>query len=286
MKGLRRLWWAWCDACIRVADSRFLAATMDGIVRIGTRVGRALPKLYKSGVAEGLGAWLDKLTLNDDPVLAGPRGRVMAFVRRKGRVWIKIRIATILLVAAAIAMLLKNSAPSKWVCAGMAFSWLGAAMLMEFKPISAMVRQVFLWGMFCYALAQLCYIHALRLLYIASGSYMHWPMWALAGFFCLLSVLEMCRSVLPNTRQPIALRVGALPYAMLVSTMCGFAVAVCIATVGKGWLVMLAGILFYLSDMLVALNTLGGLRMQRRDFWVWILYAPAQLLLVWGVTLL
>lgn len=280
MDTLKKLWWTWCDACVAVARSRPLARLWRWLKRTGNWLADLLTG--QTGIAEGLGGWLDRLTLNDDPVFLRQRRWLSAFLERNGSQWFKIRLSALLLLSAGLVAVLHGGPASAWIAVGMGVSFIGDALLMEYRPISRLVRQFFLWGMIAFAAAQVCYIVALRPLYFQGGSYMMWPMYTMIGIYLVVSLLELLRTVLFNKRQPVLLRLCTLPYAALVSTMAGTAAGVCIATAGRGWALLLAGLLFYVSDMLVALTNFGSLKMRHRDFWVWLLYVPAQLLLILG----
>ena len=54
----------------------------------------------------------------------------------------------------------------------------------------------------------------------------------------------------------------------------------------RGSTMLLGGLLFYVSDTLIALNSFGSLRLKYQDLAIWTLYAPAQALLIAGVWLL
>jgi hypothetical protein len=256
------------------------------VLRLVRRVCGKLRGLWQVGLAEGVGGWLDRLTLGDAPVLAGLRAKLAAFVHARGPVWFKIRISTALLVAACLAMVFSPGGgvgtPSAWVALGMGFSWVGDALLMRYPPARRAVRQYFLWSIAFFAAAQCCYIRMLYGLYAGAGDGTHWPMWLAVLIYAGTAMVAMCAFILPNEHQPLVLRLAAIPYALLVSWMAGSAVAVCVVTVGRGALLMAGGLLFYLSDALVTQARLGSVRLRYADFWIWVTYAPAQLFLILG----
>ncbi len=196
--------------------------------------------------------------------------------------YFRIRISAALMVLAALLALFHPGPVMGLICAGMGFSFLGDAMLMEYPPIRSLVRQYFLWGMGFFAVAQALYTRALWLLYARGSGNLQWPLWLMIALFVIAGLVFMAWIVLFRHRQPLVLRIGATIYSVLVATMAGSAVAVCIATVGRGWPLLIGGPLFMISDLLIALRDFSGADMERGDTWIWLTYVPAQLLLIVG----
>ena len=71
-----------------------------------------------------------------------------------------------------------------------------------------------------------------------------------------------------------------------MSLMAASACALFAAHPLRGCTMLLGGLLFYVSDTLIALNSFGSLRLKYPDLAIWALYAPAQALLIVGVWLL
>ena len=261
----------------------------------GTGLYRVLEKAFQFMTDNRVSKWMDRFTYvrRLPPELQDTRRRSVrlraawrGFLARGGAAWIKIRVSALLVGLAALLLVRERSAAMAWMCAGMGFSWLGDAMLMQYPPIRRAVRQYFLWGMGFFALAQGMYLMGLWTAYWRVGSQVTWPVWLLCGVYCLVALGELCWMVLPNRGQPLALRLGALVYALLLSLMAGLAAAVCVATRGRAWALLLGGLSFFVSDMLIALTDYGSLRLKHRDFWIWATYAPAQLLLLLGMAAL
>lgn len=235
-----------------------------------------------------MGGLLDEMTLND----AKPFRRTRAWMKY---VWrqaaeneqaVKIRISAMLVLTAGILTAIHPQKPMALVCAGIGFSFFGDAMIMQYPPIRGMVRQYFLWGMGCFAVAQILYQRAMLGLYLRAGSTAMWPVWIMVAAFCLLALILLCARVLFRPNQPLALRIGALVYALLLASMTGSTAAACIATAGRGWPLLAGGLLFMISDLLIALTYLGGVHLEHKEFWIWVTYVPAQLLLIFGTAAL
>ncbi len=265
-----------------------MAELWEKLKRAIKRAGKFLGDIGRLLTEPVLGGMLDELTLND----AKPFGRTRAWAKRLWRnaaeneQAVKIRISAILVLLASILTVIHPHRAMALVCAGVGFSFFGDAMIMRYPPIAKLVRQYFLWGMGCFAVAQILYQRAMLALYLGTGATAMWPLWIMVVAFGLLVLILLCAAVLFRPNQPLVLRAGALVYALLLAAMTGSTVAVCIATAGRGWPLMFGGLLFMISDLLIALTNLGGVHLEHREFWIWVTYVPAQLLLIFGTAAL
>jgi len=187
--------------------------------------------------------------------------------------------------------------PWHWlVCAALGFSWLGDAMLSRYAPLAHRVRDPFVAGMGCFALAQIVYIIALRGAMHTLPT-MHMPKpgailgisvigttlpvcWLAVVFFWLLTVLR--------TDQAHPLKIAVLLYGLIVSTMAAYACAAAFTGTGFVWILPLGGLLFMFSDACIALRLFQD-RFQNKTFYevaVWGTYVPAQICLLLGVFIL
>lgn len=206
--------------------------------------------------------------------------RAARYVRNER--YVKIRTSAALVMLAGIMTAFHPRAPMALVCAGMGFAFFGDAMLMQYPPIRDKVRQYYLWGMACFAVTQTLYARAMWLLYTRASGNILWPI-QLTVFLAIAGALVfMGRVALFSRKQPLILRIGATLYALLVAAMAGGAVAVCFAMAGRGWMLLTGGLLFFLSDSIIALNDFGGSSMDHKDAWIWFTYVAAQILLILG----
>lgn len=202
---------------------------------------------------------------------------------QKHRMSVKMILTTLLLVLSMVLVLLDTNRTTALMCAGMGFSWLADAMLMGYPPVRRGFRQYFLWGMGGFACAQIAYTSAFMNVYAktqgADGLFVYLGTW---GIFALAGALIWLACIAFNHKQLAVLRVGTLVYAMLVSAMTAAACVVAISTTGRVWWLIPGAIFFYISDMMIALFDFGSVKVKHPDGWIWLFYAPAQLLLITG----
>ena len=203
-------------------------------------------------------------------------------VYQRHRMTIKIVISTCLLTLSMVLLLLFTHRTSALMCAGMGFSWLADAMLMQYPPVRRGVRQYFLWGMAGFACAMACYIGAFLGIYTHTQGVSGFVFYGAWAVFATAAVVIWLCSIATNGQQLLLLRLGTLGYALLVSAMAAAASAVTIATAGRVWWLIPGAICFFVSDMLIALFDFGSVRVKYPDGWIWLFYAPAQLLLLTG----
>lgn len=245
-----------------------------------------LTRFVSHGADERVASWLDQYTLQAGPPLVRTRAFLLRLFQPPHNMKVKITLSTLLWLLALLLKVLMGGRIASFMLLGMTLCWFGDALLMRYPPVSRWVRQYFLWGMSAFALAQIFYLSALWQLYFAAASQTHWVLFSALAATEGTALIILSRTVLPNRRQPLPLRLGALAYALLIGAMAGFSLAVCIATVGRGWAVMLGGLLFFTSDMLIALMDFGGLRTPYREVSIWSTYVPAQMCLIIGAALL
>lgn len=264
------LWSAVCAPFLRLWRKPFVRRIVEGVRKLGVFLTEPV-----------LGGYLDAYTSDNEPPFQRFRTRLARLAKNESVVnAIKIRISALLVLWAAILTAAHPGAPMALVCAGMGFSFFGDAMLMQYPPIRNMVRQYFLWGMGFFGAAQVCYLRAMWMLYARVRGVHPWPMYVAMSLYGLYALVLVGRLILFRPRQPLALRIGATVYAMLVAAMAGAAAAACFSTAGRGWGLLVGGLLFFISDMLIALTDFGGLKLAHKEAWIWGTYVPAQVLLI------
>lgn len=239
---------------------------------------------------EGFSSWQDDIANKSEKVvveLADKQKR--RFTRTIERFYRKdfrrtsLYVTTLLVLLSVILLCIRPNRYTALACAAMALSWIGDTMLMQFKPISNRVRQYFLWGMGAFGCAMLVYSYTLLSIFsfMSGGELMLW--WCFFAVFVFAGLLIWIFSIARNSNQILALRIGTLGYGILVSAMAASACSVAIASNGKAFILLFAGISFFISDMLIALCDFGSLKLKYRGLWIWLFYAPAQLMLLIGI---
>lgn len=196
---------------------------------------------------------------------------------------IKIVLSSLLLAFAGTACVFNPNAFTALGCAAMGFSWLGDALLMQYPPVARRLRQYFLWGMAAFFCAQACYTRLFLRLGEALGTQSLLVVYGFIAVFVAAGVAAWVRTMALNRAQMLVLRIGALLYAVIVSLMAASACALFVARPWPGLMMLVGGLMFYVSDLLIALSNFGSLRLRHRDITIWALYAPAQALLLGGV---
>lgn len=183
--------------------------------------------------------------------------------------------------------------PWHWlVCAALAFSWFGDAMLAKFRPVARFARDSFIAGMAAFAAAQAFYILA------ASNSISN-----IEKLHTRLPGFEAGREILPNVLpvyllfgafvwaltvargdKPFALKAMAFLYCELVCAMAAYALSASFTGYAFVWQLAAGGFLFIISDSAIAARVFRDRFVSERFYeaLVWGTYFPAQLFLMLG----
>lgn len=182
------------------------------------------------------------------------------------------------------------------VCAALGLSWLGDAMLAHYPPVAGKVRDPFIAGMGFFALAHMAYIAAFALSLSGMPLLRMRIPGALLGselipgllpVYLLLGLLFWVLFIL-RTPQPGPVKAAVLVYAELLCAMGAFACGASFTGVSFVWLLPLGGLLFIVSDGVIALHVFHDrIESERRyEAAVWCTYLPAQVLLLLGTSFL
>ncbi len=245
--------------------------------------------IQKSSPDEFVSEQLDRVTIGDVEArkLAAQKKRRETLEGIEARMMtVKIAVTSGLLMFALFAYVNSPNRFTALCCAAMGFSWLGDALLMQYPPVTHGIRQYFLWGMAAFFGAQVCYTTLFLRLGYALGAQSLLVVYGFIAVFVVAGIVIWACTILRNPAQMLALRVGALFYSVVVSLMAASACALFAAHPLRGCTMLLGGLLFYVSDTLIALSSFGSLRLKYPDLVIWSLYAPAQALLIAGVWLL
>ncbi|GHU76779.1 hypothetical protein AGMMS49992_23050 [Clostridia bacterium] len=190
-----------------------------------------------------------------------------------------------LLVAAAFVLAMLRQAPAYWFAvAALVFSWLGDATLAGFEPLTRMMKEPSLWGLGFFAVAHLCYIVAFTL-YLKAWPRDGWRTSVMLAAFAAAGIV-LWLLVCWRSSQPVQLRFASLAYSLLLFVMCCLAWACAVRLDGFVWPLALGGVLFVLSDGMIAFEWFRDWRYSWQPIAVWATYAPAQLLLLIGMWML
>lgn len=211
---------------------------------------------------------------------------------------VKLKLAGIgllLLIAAGVAFL--RGMPWHWLCcAALGCSWIGDAMLARYAPVAGKVRDPFLAGMGAFAVAQILYISAFALsLSRMPALRARVPGEALGVevlptallVLLLMGLLFWALCVLRAPKHTLPLKIAVLVYAELLCAMAALAFSASFTGDGVAWPLWAGGLLFMISDALIAVNLFTD-RIPERfyDALVWGTYAPAQIMLLVGASML
>lgn len=238
-----------------------------------------LKKLGSMFTSEGLGQKLDELTLEE-------RQGENWFLRpwdRKHAQQTKLTLVTVLWVLALLVKVLTGGQVTSLMLLGMSLFWVSSAMLIRYRPVRRLVRQYYLWGLVCFTLGQGAYLGAMVIVYNHTQTFGMWLFWLGLFVYAVITVLILFNYLLPNRDQPLALRLIYLLNAALLCLMGAYGITLCIATAGRGALVMIGGALLYLASLLHATISFGEIKMHHPDVWIWLWYTLAQVCLLVGM---
>jgi len=193
--------------------------------------------------------------------------------------------AQLVLLAWVSALVLnRGSTLALMVAFGMTLSFSGDIFNLQFDGIRKRVGEPLVFGVVCFAVAQVCYISsflfAIPLESLITDGY----------FYPLLAVLVIVPAILFRFRvydsgRLKALMLAAFLYGFILGAMAAVAVSAAIAH-GGIWYAIAAGALFFLlSDAIMGETTIHG-RHPQNEFQVpWITYLAAQGLIIIGAAL-
>lgn len=237
-----------------------------------------LKKMSSMFTSEGLGQKLDEWTLEDRS--QGWFARL--WDRRHGQ-QTKLVLSTVLWVLALLVKVLTGGQVTSLTLLGMSLFWVGTAMLIKYKPVRRLVRQYYLWGLVFFTLGQGAYLWAMTIVFDRTETFGMWLFWLGLFVYGVVTVLILLNYLMPNREQPLVIRLLYLLNAALLCLMGAYGITLCIATAGKGLLVMLGAAMLYLAALLHATINFGEIRMHLPDAWIWLWYTLAQVSLLVGM---
>ncbi|HEY7342845.1 MAG TPA: lysoplasmalogenase family protein [Ktedonobacterales bacterium] len=220
-------------------------------------------------------AWLAVLLVAWAALLLGS---VAASFRSRQRMatWLRLASSAMLVLAAWSWYLVARDTSTVaefalLVALGMTLGFVGDLLLADALP----VKHGFLAGMAAFALGHIAYIAAIL-------SLTPQIQWAVVGVALLVGLVGWYVVVFRGGKDAMRLRWAALPYALLLATTAGLAVELAIQT-SVFLPLALGAALFLASDLLVAGQRFGRMRFPHIGDAVWLIYGPAQMLIVYAV---
>lgn len=181
-----------------------------------------------------------------------------------------------------------------FIFGALVFSFIGDAFLARVDALVRRVRDPFLSGMASFAVAQVLYCigfwHSMQAMPVLHqrlpGHYFGQELLpAILPVYLLLGVLCWVWMVM-RTDQPRLIKGATLAYCCVLSAMGGFACAAAFTGTAIIWPLIVGGLLFLVSDGMIAGHVFGGRIENERlyDNLVWLTYFPAQALLLLGAS--
>lgn len=164
-----------------------------------------------------------------------------------------------------------------WIALGMTFGFLGDVFMAQVLKVEPHV----LYGMLAFGIGHVLYIIGTWM--IALPHNLPFPdiqtlvIWWVIGIIGWYIVVYR-----KSDKSPLVY--AALPYSLLLASTVGFTMSLSLLD-PSFTLVTVGAILFLLSDLLLAAQLFNNLHFKYIGDAVWFLYAPAQMLIVLGVTL-
>lgn len=168
-----------------------------------------------------------------------------------------------------------DSAYKMWVFLGMFFSFFGDLSMAKLLPW----RNHMIGGMLTFGIAHVLYIIAFIIEANNHANTVFNLGMLIAVIFYVLLLIIFWLFYIRNPKKPSILNIGALVYGLWVGGTASFAAGLAYA-LGGGWIAAaLGGLLFVISDAIIALTDIGDRRFRNQGVWIWITYIGAQVLI-------
>ncbi len=194
------------------------------------------------------------------------------------RTKIKMGISASIVLLAVIAALVIRSRYALLALPGMLFGFHGDLCLAKIPPLKKLYRDPFIVGAGSFLIGHIFYIAAFL---SAMEQVPVGPLWASITLYSIATFAAWMAAAM-RAKGSAFLSVGLLIYALTIGVMASFAFALAHARGGVFWLTALAGLLFVVSDGLIAVKDFIGKPIPHGDAWIWATYAPAQFLIIFS----
>ncbi len=171
---------------------------------------------------------------------------------------------------------------AQWVAFGMLASFIGDLVMARLIPLPNRL----MGGMIVFGIAHALYINAYvgTLQTISSlEPYNRFNVGLLAGIlsYCSFTVFGWW-FLIRNPQKDAVTNIGALVYGAWISVMASCALALAFALGRFAWLTALGGLLFVVSDFLIGVTDIRGVRIKNANDWIWLTYVAAQMAIVYS----
>jgi hypothetical protein len=165
------------------------------------------------------------------------------------------------------------------IAIGMTFGFIGDLFMAQLLPVG---NNYVLGGIGAFSLGHIAYISGLVRFGNAYGLNAFGPRWAALAVWLLIGT-ACWHMVVFRGREHTVLHVAALPYTLLLCGAAGLATG--LAVQQPAFIGLAAGTaLFVLSDLILAARLFNNLHFYLVDDVVWLTYGPAQMLIVYSVS--
>jgi hypothetical protein len=165
------------------------------------------------------------------------------------------------------------------IALGMTCGFVGDLSMARWLPIS----QPVLAGMGAFGLGHVAYIAGIVALTNQYGLGAHAARWLAWLVWLLVGLLGWYFVIFRGAPRHTSLHLAALPYALLLASTAGAATGLALV-VPRFTPLALGAALFLASDLLLAARLFRGVCFRLSDDLVWLLYGPAQMLIVYSVS--
>jgi hypothetical protein len=195
-----------------------------------------------------------------------------------GRLPLAVRMLLSLSLLCAALLVWRRSPPdlaayTRLVLFGMAASFVGDLIMARLLPLPNRL----IGGMIAFGSAHALYIAAyVRAIHVHGASVANRGLWLGLALYAAASVSGWVLFI-RNPEKGTAVNVGALAYGTWIGVMAAFALAMAAGLGGAWWIAACGGLLFVLSDFLIGITDIGGVRIPNANDWIWLTYVAGQM---------
>lgn len=164
---------------------------------------------------------------------------------------------------------------TRWVCFGMAASFIGDLIMARLIPLPNRL----IGGMVAFGIAHALYINAY--LQLIGDAIPNLGLWLGLGFYGLVIVLGWWFLIRNPQKEP-AINIGALVYGLWVGIMASFALALTFSLHGAFWLAAFGGLFFFISDFIIGVTDIRGIKIKNANDWIWLTYVLGQIGIIYA----
>jgi hypothetical protein len=207
-------------------------------------------------------------------------GKAWSDGTRRMPVWTRMGSSLVLMVAAWSIYAFNQTEPAIYFAVGMTLGFVGDLFMARLliKRDTHVIG-----GITAFGLGHIAYI--LGILRIADVFELT-PLWTIVGIVWLIGLVWWFIVVYQGGERDVT-HYAALPYTLLLSTTAGLAIALAVvhetASVSPFTIIGMGGVLFLISDLILAARLFRKAYFPLIDDVVWLTYGPAQMLIVYSI---